>query len=197
MNGRFDDAIAEMRLAQTFDPVGLENRLYLGQFCFVAGQYEESIVEFQRTLELDPNFLPAHAEMALAYTRMGKKELAAAEYEKTRSLMGPRQALILDQWMAPVETLLGKRELAGQTARWWARESAHRYTDPYILAAYYAQLGWNEQSFDSLSRAVESRSPSMNYLPVDKSFPAAMRSDPRFLNLLQKLNYPENGTVEH
>jgi TolB-like protein/DNA-binding winged helix-turn-helix (wHTH) protein/Flp pilus assembly protein TadD len=195
--GRFDDSLAEMRKAQTFDPVGLEIRLYLGQYCFVAGRYEQSIVAFQRTLELDPNFLPAHAEMALACTRMGKKELAAVEYEKTRALMRPRQALILDQWMAPVEILLGKRELAVQTARWWTRESAHRYTDPYILAAYYAELGWSEQSFDFLFKAFESRSPSMIYLGVDKSFPAAMRDDPRFHTLLQKLNYPENATVDH
>jgi TolB-like protein/DNA-binding winged helix-turn-helix (wHTH) protein/Tfp pilus assembly protein PilF len=197
IEGRFDDSLAEMRQAQTFDPVGLESRLYLGQYCLVVGQYEQSIAAFQRTLELDPNFLPTHAEMALAYTRMGKKELAVVEYEKTRALMGPRQALILDQWMAPVEILLGKRELAVQTARWWTRESAHRYTDPYILAAYYAELGWSEQSFDFLFKAIERRSPSMIYLRVDKSFPAAMRNDSRFHTLLQKLNYPENATVEH
>src|SRR5262249_44972893 len=98
IEGRFDDSLAEMRQAQTFDPVGLESRLYLGQYYLVVGQYEQSIAAFQRTLELDPNFLPTHAEMALAYTRMGKKELAVVEYEKTRALMGPRQALILDQW---------------------------------------------------------------------------------------------------
>jgi len=197
IEGRFDDSLAEMRQAQTFDPVGLESRLYLGQYYLVVGQYEQSIAAFQRTLELDPNFLPTHAEMALAYTRMGKKELAVVEYEKTRALMGPRQALILDQWMAPVEILLGKRELAVQTARWWTRESAHRYTDPYILAAYYAELGSSEQSFDFLFKAIESRSPSMIYLGVDKSFPAVMRNDSRFHTLLQKLNCPENATVEH
>ena len=120
-----------------------------------------------------------------------------AEYAKSRAQMGPRQALIMDQWMAPVEILLGKRELAEQTARWWKRESAYRYTDPYILAAYYAELGWNEQSFDSLFKGLENRSPSMIYLRWDKNFPPSMRSDSRFHTLLQKLNLPENGTVEH
>jgi len=197
IGGRFDDSIAETRRGLTFDPVGLESRLYLGQWCLFAGRYEESIAAFQHALELDPNFLPVHAEMALAYTRMEKKELAAAEYAKSRAQMGPRQALIMDQWMAPVEILLGKRELAEQTARWWKRESAYRYTDPYILAAYYAELGWNEQSFDSLFKGLENRSPSMIYLRWDKNFPPSMRSDSRFHTLLQKLNLPENGTVEH
>src|SRR5262249_16812624 len=96
IGGRFDDSIAETRRGLTFGPVGLERRLYLGQWCLFAGRYEESIAAFQHALELDPNFLPVHAEMALAYTRMEKKELAAAEYAKSRAQMGPRQALIMD-----------------------------------------------------------------------------------------------------
>jgi TolB-like protein/DNA-binding winged helix-turn-helix (wHTH) protein/Tfp pilus assembly protein PilF len=188
--GRFDDAIAEYRRARALNPIDLDASLYVGQFFLLAGRYDESMVEFKKTLELDPNFLPAHAELALAYTRAGKLPEATTEYQKTRSLMAPRQALILDQWMAPVEILLGKRAESLKNADWWARESAHRHIDACILAAFYAELGFKDRAFQWLDIGFEQRSPSMAYLKIDANFPVDMRGDSRFQDLLRRMNFP-------
>lgn len=189
--GQFDEAISQMLRAQSLDPVGLDSALYVGQYYLITGRYNESLSALKKALELDPNFLPVHAELALAYTRLGDRAGAAAAYQKTRSLMAPRQALVLDQWMAPVEILLGKRAEASQTAEWWTRESAHRYTDAYIMAAFYSELGWNDRAFQSLEKGFEQRSPSMVYLKYDLNFPDSIRSDPRFESLLRRLKFPE------
>jgi TolB-like protein/DNA-binding winged helix-turn-helix (wHTH) protein/Flp pilus assembly protein TadD len=190
VTGHFDEAIAQMRRAQSQDPVGLDASLFVGQFYLMARRYDQGIVEIKKTLGLDPNFLPAHAELAFAYARAGKRAEAATEYQKTRSLMAPRQALILDQWMAPVEILLGNRAAALKNADWWARESAHRHIDAYILAAFYAELGLKERAFAWLERGFEQRSPSMAYLKIDANFPENMRADPRFQEILHRMNFP-------
>ena len=104
--------------------------------------------------------------------------------------MAPRQALILDQWMAPVETLLGKRAEAVKNADWWAHESTQRYVDAYILAAFYGELGLPDRAFPWLEKGFEQRSPSMAYLKIDASFPDEMRADPRFQDILRRMNFP-------
>lgn len=189
--GHFDEAISQMRRAQSLDPVGLDSSLFVGQYYLLAGRYNESLAALKKTLELDPNFLPAHAELALAYARLGDLASATVEYQKTRSLMAPRQALVLDQWMAPVEILLGKRAEASETAEWWSRESAHRYTDAYILGAFYSELGWKDRAIKSLEKGYEQRSPSMVYLKYDSNFPDSVRSDSRFENIVRRLNFPQ------
>jgi TolB-like protein/DNA-binding winged helix-turn-helix (wHTH) protein/Tfp pilus assembly protein PilF len=188
--GHFDEAIKQMRHAEAQDPVGLDASVYAGQFNLMAGRYDEGIVELKKALELDPNFLPAHAELAFAYARAGKRAEASAEYEKTRSLMAPRQALILDQWMAPVEILLGKRAGALKNADWWAWQSSHRHIDACILAAFYAELGFKDRALQWLEKGFEQRSPSMAYLKIDANFPPDVRADPRFQNILRRMNFP-------
>ncbi len=188
--GHFDEAFAEMRRARELDPLGLDTTLYVGEVKLMARRYDESIPEFKKSLELDPNFLPTHAAMALAYAQGGRRAEASAEYEKTRSLMAPRQALILDQWLAPVEILLGKRAEALKNADWWAHESAQRYTDAYRLAAFYGELGLPDRAFPWLEKGFEQRSPSMAYLKIDASFPDEMRADPRFQDALRRMNFP-------
>jgi TolB-like protein/DNA-binding winged helix-turn-helix (wHTH) protein/tetratricopeptide (TPR) repeat protein len=188
--GHFDEAFAEMRRARALDPVDLDASLYAGEVLLIAQRYDESISELKKTLELDPNFLPTHGAMALAYARGGRRAEASAEYEKTRSLMARHQALILDQWMAPVEILLGKRAEARENADWWTRESAHRYTDAYRLGAFYAELGFPDRAFQWLEKGFEQRSPSMAYMKFDASFPEGMRADPRFQDILRRMNLP-------
>jgi len=188
--GRFDDAIAEIRRARALNPVDLSTSLLVGQICLIAGRYDESVVELKKTLELDPHFLPTHAELALAYTKLGKRPEAAAENEKTRSLMPRRQALALDFWMAPVDVLLGQRAIALSDADWWAHQAGHRHIDAELIAAFYAQLGYKEKAFQWLEKGFEQRSPSMAYIKFDANFPEDMHYDPRFQNILRRMNVP-------
>lgn len=191
--GRFDEAVSEAQRTLELDPVGMDASLYVGHICILAGRYDEGIRELKKTLELDPNFLPAHAELAFAYMRLGKRDEAANEYQKTRSAMPAHQALILDQWMAPVEILLGKRAEARGNLEWWMKESARRHTDAYILAAFSAELGLKDRAFALLEQGFKQRSPSMVYLKFDSNFPADIHSDPRFLDILRRLNFPSEA----
>ena len=53
--GRFEEAIAEMRRAQELDPLSVETNKTLGAVLFWAGRTDEAIAQYKKTLELDPD----------------------------------------------------------------------------------------------------------------------------------------------
>ena len=50
-----------------------------GQFKFMDGEYEESIVIFSRVIDMEPNFARAYQARAIAYLRSGDNERAIAD----------------------------------------------------------------------------------------------------------------------
>lgn len=73
-------------------------------------------------------------------------------------------------------------KIAQEFKRW----SADNYIDFYNLGAIYAAVGEKDEAFKFLERAYEQRSTNMSVLAVDPSYDA-IRNDPRFANLLQRL----------
>jgi len=55
----------------------------------------------------------------------------------------------------------------------------------------YAQLGAKERALDWLEKGFEQHSPLMPTLKIAAAFfPDSLRSDPRFQNLLHRMNFP-------
>jgi hypothetical protein len=57
------------------------------------------------------------------------------------------------------------------------------------VAVLYAMAGENDQAFEWLEKCLEERNPQMPYLGASVEF-EALRSDPRFKELLRKMNLP-------
>src|ERR1700719_1033782 len=65
--GRYDDAIAEMRKAESLDPLSLIINADLAEILVLAHSYDESIRQSRKTIDMDPNFALAHNQLAQAY----------------------------------------------------------------------------------------------------------------------------------
>jgi TolB-like protein/Tfp pilus assembly protein PilF len=78
--GRFDEAIQEMRVAQELDPTNLVINADLGQAYFFARRYEEAIETYQKVLAMDRDFLPVHWYLTDCYFQMGRHEDEVQEY---------------------------------------------------------------------------------------------------------------------
>jgi tetratricopeptide (TPR) repeat protein len=61
--GRHDEAIEEIRKAQKLDPLALIVSVAEGRILHFPRRFDEAIGQFQKTLELDPNFIPAHCDL--------------------------------------------------------------------------------------------------------------------------------------
>jgi tetratricopeptide (TPR) repeat protein len=60
MLGRYDEAIMEMRKAESLDPLSLIINADLAELLLVARSYDESMRQSSKTIEMDPNFAMAH-----------------------------------------------------------------------------------------------------------------------------------------
>jgi TolB-like protein/class 3 adenylate cyclase/Tfp pilus assembly protein PilF len=66
-NGKFDDAIKEIMLAEELDPISLAIAKDKGLVYYYSRQYEESIKHVKVSLERDPEFANGHRVLSLAY----------------------------------------------------------------------------------------------------------------------------------
>ena len=77
--GRFDEAIEECLRAQALDPYSLIINRDLGAAFYFARRYEEAVKQFEKGLELAPDFAPSRALLGLTYTLLGDHQRAIAE----------------------------------------------------------------------------------------------------------------------
>src|SRR5260221_6956147 len=68
---RPSEARVQMGKAQQADPNSLIISMAAGRPLYYSGQYDLAIQQFQRTLERDPTFFPAHAMLGLTYQQKG------------------------------------------------------------------------------------------------------------------------------
>ena len=63
------------------------------------------------------------------------------------------------------------------------------YPDAWNLAGFYSALGDKDKAIEWLMKAYEQRSANLCLLKVAPDF-ARLRSDPRFQDLLRRMNFP-------
>jgi hypothetical protein len=69
-------------------------------------------------------------------------------------------------------------------------------TCPYDICSLYAMAGADQQALDLLERLFEEREPNMPAIGIDPSF-AGLLKEPRFQNLLRRLNFPEDVLAKY
>lgn len=69
----------------------------LGHAHFVAGRRRDAVEAFSRLVEQNPNFLPAHAYLAVLFSEMGRPDQARVEWETTTRLSPEASLAVLRQ----------------------------------------------------------------------------------------------------
>ncbi len=71
----------------------------------------------------------------------------------------------------------------------FAPEPSKRYVAPYHIATVYVGLQKKDEAFQWLERAYQGRDEWLLYLKIDQRLDG-LRSDPRFQNLMRKMDLP-------
>ncbi len=185
--GRHAQAQAEIRRAQELDPLSPLMYTHAGNVFYYARQYDQAISQMRRALELDPNFAFAHRRLWLAYERKGQYQEAVAEHLRALALEGQRESEIAG--------LRNSFATAGIRGYWTKVLDSYKqhYKEgggsAYRIATFYARLGDKSQAFQWLGRAFEERAIHLVELKENPVFDD-LRSDPRFADLLRRLNFP-------
>jgi adenylate cyclase len=181
--GLLDEAIAEVRVAQEMDPLSMIISTELGKTLYYAGKHKEAVEQYERSLEIDDRFAISHKGLAEVYAQQGKFDESILEIEKAIAI-SKRSVFILDD-LGYVYALAGRRTDALKVLEELETLSTETYVPPYGRAAIYAGLGDFNNALVWLGKAFEERS-FLAWIKVDPVFDA-MRNDPRFLSLLEKL----------
>jgi tetratricopeptide (TPR) repeat protein len=183
--GRHEDAIREIKIARNLDPLAPRISSNVGDILYNARRYDQAIKELNTALEVDPNHATAYWFQGWAYEAMGKYEDAIKSYLRTFELMGERRDINLG--IAGCYALMGKREEAQKILNNAVAAERSEYISAEAIAEVFAVLGEKDQTFDWLEKAFQERDPALiNYLKNVHRFDA-VRSDPRFTNLLRRI----------
>jgi tetratricopeptide (TPR) repeat protein len=188
--GRFADALYEIRLAQKLDPLSLIIGTNVGWIEYLARDYPGAERDLHRVIEMDPNF-------ARAWTRLGMVSLARGDYSgavvnlsRALALSGDLQQGDQDPWVAGLlgdaEARSGNRALAEKTLSDLSKNSGSRYVPPISRALVLMGLGRNSEALVALQQAVADHSTAMVYARVDPALDS-LRSDPGFTALVGRI----------
>jgi len=195
--GRTEESLAEAGRALELDPYSPFINNGLARQYYLSRQYDKAIAQCQVGLQIEPGYLPARIQLALAYEQTGKLTEAVSELEQAAGLIagnGPSQNTsspaidlpVLHALLGHAYAITGRRTDAVNELN-KLQESAHsRYIPPSYIGIVWMGLGDKDKAFDWLEKGFQGRSEHMLYLGLEPLVDP-LRSDPRFDSLLKRV----------
>ncbi|MEE9234307.1 MAG: protein kinase [Candidatus Acidoferrales bacterium] len=193
--GRHEKAIAEATRAQELDPFSFAITGYLGASYYHARRYDQALEVYRKLLQMNPNFWVPHYALALAYEQKGMYEEAIAALQQAltlaRAASSPDCKIVCQ--LGHTYATAGRRDEARKILEELKRKAARGQVWSYGMAALYAGLGDREQALQWLERALDEEMYEMHLVGLIRVDPLLdpLRSDPRFQDLLRRMNFPE------
>jgi serine/threonine-protein kinase len=175
--GRLDEALEQMTLAQSLDPVSSIIARDVGVIHYFRRDFGAALEQCDHTIELNPHFAPAYLTLSLVQEQQGDLEEALAALERAVSLspLSPRMHGALGRTLA----LANKRDAAMKTLRKLETLARERYVSPFEFASIYLALGQLDVAFKWLNKARDERVFELLAMRVDPRFDP-LRDDARF-----------------
>jgi TolB-like protein/Tfp pilus assembly protein PilF len=184
MMGRHEEAIAQGTHAVELDPLNPGARVGRAELYYYARDHERSIEDCQTLIEIDPTFQRAYEILGCNYFVLENYE-QAIEAEQLAGYITADEAVSLRAAYAN----LGKEGYGRWYLERYEAERSKGYVNPSDFAWAYAVLGNLDAAFASLEEAFEMRAGDLAFLKVDPGWDL-LRGDPRFDDLLRRMNFP-------
>jgi TolB-like protein/DNA-binding winged helix-turn-helix (wHTH) protein/Tfp pilus assembly protein PilF len=186
--GRYNEAIAEMRRAESLDPLSLIINADLAELLLIAHSYDQSIEQSRKTIAMDPNFALAHNQLGQAYLQKQMPIEAITELQKAVELSGGSPTCTAN--LARAYAASGRRNEAVRLLNDLKKRSNPGYSNAPEIAMIYAALGDRDQAMSWLERGYEERfNPGVFLRPGFDP----LHSDKRFQDLLHRSGLPTTG----
>jgi TolB-like protein/Tfp pilus assembly protein PilF len=185
--GRFEDSFEQIKKARDLEPLSISINASFGWRLYLAREYDRAIAQLRDTLEMDPSYEWAHLILGQAYEQKGQYDLAIGEFQKAVELSHSSPLML--SALAHAQALGGNHAEALKLLSQIEDMSKKQYVSPFYIAIVYLGLGKNETAMTWLEKAYADRSNGLVFLKVEPELDP-LRSNPRFVALQQKLNFP-------
>lgn len=185
--GRFDEAAVMIKRANELDPLSSVISINISEMYNWQNDHNASIQNSLKIIELDPNYADAYRSLGISYLKLGRHGEAIENLQKAVELSG-RAAFVLSD-LGYGYGVSGKRMEAYAVAKELEEKYARREASGQFIAGVYAGLGENDKAFEWLERDFQNKAALTEIrwaIPFEP-----LRGDPRFKDLLKRMNLPE------
>ena len=174
----------EIHKCLALDPMYYFWRTFYGWHLIYLGRYDEAIENLQDVLSSNPNFSSAHLGLWGAYFKKHMDKQAYAEAVRFFEVLNDHEAVYaLHAGFAAA----GYREAMKRAGDVLAARSQRTHVPGIRIARLYAHAGQNDLALAWLKTAVDAKETPTSHLAVAWDWDA-LRPDPRFQDLLRRLN---------
>jgi tetratricopeptide (TPR) repeat protein len=149
--------------------------------------FDSSIDESKKALSLDPTFIRAYNYLGMNYLKKNMPQEALQAYAEADRLSN--SAPVTRAQLAGAYAQIGRTDETHKILSELLKPGAYPYVAPADIASVYVWMGDADRAMEWLQKAYSERSFAMVYLKVHPGYDA-LRQDPRFLQLLQRLKFP-------
>jgi len=168
---RIDQALEEFRTALSLDPLSSIVNTNYAVTLMIAGRTSESVAQFQKVVEREPAFGPAHYKLSQLYATTGHFADAISEFRKFTPVAGSFPA----------------------NAEGYSRLTLASPAEDDNIAAIavgYAVVGNHDKALESLEHALSNLDDELTFCIRYPAFDP-IRSGPRYTELMRRLGLPE------
>ena len=175
--GRVQESHEQSEQALYIEPTNVLMNEHMAWHHLMAREYDRSIAQAVKTIELDPNFVQAHRVLALDYLYTGQLAKACPEFQKGVELS--HDDPIARAYLARCYALSHRQAESREILDALVKASVERYISAAEIAAVYAALKDDNASIEWLNKACDEHASALIYINIDPVYDH-MRRDPRF-----------------
>ncbi len=187
IEGRHEQAKAEMHRALEIDPLSQNFLADLGQIHYFAGEFADAEEYCRRALAVDPDFILAHKYLFDIFTITGDGKRAIEE--RTRYAFHANPAPVKESLESAIRDTAERYQKSGlpQYLTDLLIRAPEYPNHSYHNAIIYSLIGDKEKSLQSLEQACNGRAFLSAFVKADPVF-RELRTEPRYQAILRKMN---------
>jgi TolB-like protein/Flp pilus assembly protein TadD len=182
--GRLDEALDEMLLAQSLDPVSSIIVRDVAVIHFYRRDFDAALDQCDHTIELNPHFSLAYLTLGFIQEQRNDFDESAAAFQRAIALspQTPRMHAALARTYA----LSGKEKAALVILRKLETQAKTRYVSPFEFATIQFALGHVDAGYRWLTKASQDRAFELLTIKVDPRFDP-LKEDRRFESVTRQM----------
>jgi serine/threonine protein kinase/tetratricopeptide (TPR) repeat protein len=188
--GKFDEGIAEIKLAEELDPVSPRAILMTSWVLYQCRRFDEAVASARKANEMQPDFPQGLLHLGNGLTGAGRYEEAVAVLRNSSELWGdsgmPRYML------AHARAESGDMESARKILDKMLRTLEKKHVKAYFVAMCYVAVRDYDKAFEWFEKAVEERNEWLIWFGTEPKLDP-IRKDPRYKKILAATNNPLVG----